>query len=338
MSDGMDSGSGVDSGGTAGPGPGAFPGNAPPPPPPSTAPPVPPSAWAPPPPPQYPGGPGQYPGAYPPPPPQWESGPDRARLRQLGHPGRGLPHRLRDLRRGDGGPGPPDAPQPYARDPLHDEAGDATASAASRPCRSSSSALLYLVYGTIFCGSRRGQTVGMMAVGVRAVRDGTFERLGYTRAGVRALTEGVLRSLELLNPFLILVWLIDVLYPVWDKKRQTLHDKAGGSVVLRGQPPHRIDCKVPGEPHRCKFERGERRAGVGAVVYASAHPHRVLHARWGGAGQGSCGGRGGRRAARARHHGPREHVRGLGLLQGLSGRGHRPHHRHRGLHGRRVAS
>jgi uncharacterized RDD family membrane protein YckC len=98
-------------------------------------------------------------------------------------------------------------------------------------------AVLYLVYGTILCGSRRGQTVGMMVVGVRAVRDGTFERLGYARAGVRALTEGVLRSLELLNPFLILVWLIDVLYPVWDQERQTLHDKAGGSVVLRGQPP-----------------------------------------------------------------------------------------------------
>jgi uncharacterized RDD family membrane protein YckC len=99
------------------------------------------------------------------------------------------------------------------------------------------SVLLYLVYGTVFCGSRRGQTVGMMAVGVRAVRDDTFERLGYPRAALRALTEGVLRSLELLNPFLIVVWLIDVLYPIWDKKRQTLHDKAGGSVVLRGQPP-----------------------------------------------------------------------------------------------------
>jgi uncharacterized RDD family membrane protein YckC len=99
------------------------------------------------------------------------------------------------------------------------------------------SALLYLVYGTIFCGSRRGQTVGMMAVGVRAVRDGTFERLGYTRACVRALAESVLRALELLNPFLLLVWLIDVLYPLWDRKRQTLHDKVGGSVVLRGQPP-----------------------------------------------------------------------------------------------------
>jgi uncharacterized RDD family membrane protein YckC len=99
------------------------------------------------------------------------------------------------------------------------------------------SGLLYLVYGTVMCGSRRGQTVGMMVVGVRAVRDGTHERLGYPRAGIRALAEGVLRSFELVNPFLILIWFLDFLYPVWDKKRQTLHDKVGGSVVLRGQPP-----------------------------------------------------------------------------------------------------
>ncbi len=96
--------------------------------------------------------------------------------------------------------------------------------------------LAYVVYGTVLCGSRRGQTVGMMAVGVRAVRDGTFQRLGYGRAGVRAVFEGILRALELLSIALIVVWLLDMLFPLWDKKRQTLHDKVAGSVVLRGQP------------------------------------------------------------------------------------------------------
>jgi uncharacterized RDD family membrane protein YckC len=99
------------------------------------------------------------------------------------------------------------------------------------------SGLLYVVYGTVLCGSRRGQTVGMMAVGIRAVRDGTHERLGYARAAIRAVAEGVLRLFELLNPILVLIWLLDVLFPIWDKKRQTLHDKVGRSVVLRGQPP-----------------------------------------------------------------------------------------------------
>jgi len=98
------------------------------------------------------------------------------------------------------------------------------------------SGLLYIVYGTVFCGSKRGQTIGMMAVGVRAVRDQTFERLGYSRAFGRALFEGFLRALELLSLLLGVVWLVDMLFPLWDKRRQTLHDKVVGSVVLRGRP------------------------------------------------------------------------------------------------------
>lgn len=94
-------------------------------------------------------------------------------------------------------------------------------------------AALYIVYGTLLCGSARGQTVGMMAVGVRAVRDDTFAVLGYGRALARAVIEGFFRLLSLLSIFLGLVWLLDMLWPLWDGKRQTLHDKVAGSVVLR---------------------------------------------------------------------------------------------------------
>jgi uncharacterized RDD family membrane protein YckC len=96
--------------------------------------------------------------------------------------------------------------------------------------------VLYVVYGTLLCGSRRGQTVGMMAVGVRAVRDGTLARLGYGRALARAVFEGVLRLIELLFVLLGLIWALDMLFPLWDSKRQTLHDKVGGSVVVRVRP------------------------------------------------------------------------------------------------------
>jgi uncharacterized RDD family membrane protein YckC len=98
-------------------------------------------------------------------------------------------------------------------------------------------AVLYVAYGTILCGSARGQTVGMMAVGVRAVRDQTFEVLGYGRALGRALVEGVFRLLSLFTVFLGLIWLLDMLFPLWDSKRQTLHDKVAGSVVLRVRAP-----------------------------------------------------------------------------------------------------
>ena len=76
----------------------------------------------------------------------------------------------------------------------------------------------------------------MMAVGVRAVRDETLGELGYGRALGRAVFEGVLRLINLLFFLLGLVWILDMLFPLWDKKRQTLHDKVAGSVVLRVRP------------------------------------------------------------------------------------------------------
>ena len=97
-------------------------------------------------------------------------------------------------------------------------------------------AVLYVVYGTVLCGSARGQTVGMRAVGVRAVRDGSFEVLGYGRALARAVVEGVLRLVELISVLLGVIWLLDMLFPLWDTKRQTLHDKVAGSVVVRLRP------------------------------------------------------------------------------------------------------
>jgi uncharacterized RDD family membrane protein YckC len=97
--------------------------------------------------------------------------------------------------------------------------------------------VLYVIYGTVLCGGARGQTVGMMAVGVRAVRDDAGQgRLGYGRAFARALFEQVLRLLDLIFFLLGLLWLLDMLFPLWDRKRQTLHDKVAGSVVLRLRP------------------------------------------------------------------------------------------------------
>jgi uncharacterized RDD family membrane protein YckC len=96
---------------------------------------------------------------------------------------------------------------------------------------------LWIVYATVLIGGPRGQTVGMMAAGVRAVGDEDRGVLGYGRAFVRALVEGVLRLINLVFFLLGLVWVLDMLFPLWDKKRQTLHDKVVGSVVLRTRPP-----------------------------------------------------------------------------------------------------
>jgi len=95
--------------------------------------------------------------------------------------------------------------------------------------------VLWIAYGTFLCGSPKGQAVGMMAVGVRVVRDETLAALGYGRALARAVFEGVLRLINLLFFLLGLIWILDMLFPLWDKKRQTLHDKVAGSVVLRAR-------------------------------------------------------------------------------------------------------
>lgn len=73
----------------------------------------------------------------------------------------------------------------------------------------------------------------MMAVGVRVVRDGTQEVIGYGRAFLRSLMEQIFRLLLLTTLFLGIVWLLDMLFPLWDRKRQTLHDKIAQTVVLR---------------------------------------------------------------------------------------------------------
>ena len=88
--------------------------------------------------------------------------------------------------------------------------------------------VLAVIYSTVLIGGPRGQSVGMMAVGVRAVRDGNGAPAGHSKAFWRSLLEQVLR-------FTVIVWILDMLWPLWDGKNQTLHDKAVGTVVLRAR-------------------------------------------------------------------------------------------------------
>jgi uncharacterized RDD family membrane protein YckC len=95
--------------------------------------------------------------------------------------------------------------------------------------------VLFLVYATALVGGRRGQTVGMMAVGVRAVRDGTRDVVGYGPAFGRSLMEQILRLIGVVSIVLGLPWLLDMLWPLWDARNQTLHDKVAKTVVIRAR-------------------------------------------------------------------------------------------------------
>lgn len=87
-----------------------------------------------------------------------------------------------------------------------------------------------LLYFGFLAGSKRGQTVGMMALGL-AVRDAaTGGPIGFWRAALRqlvALGLGLLFEIPLL---------IDLLSPLWDKRRQAWHDHAARSLVIDTRP------------------------------------------------------------------------------------------------------
>ena len=88
-------------------------------------------------------------------------------------------------------------------------------------------AVLAILYGAILCGSKRGQTVGMMAVGAKAVDLETGQTIGFARALWRAIFEYILFVAAFIP------WVLDMLFPSWDAKRQTLHDKVSRTVVLK---------------------------------------------------------------------------------------------------------
>jgi uncharacterized RDD family membrane protein YckC len=84
---------------------------------------------------------------------------------------------------------------------------------------------LGLYYG-ILNGSRRGQTVGKMALGI-AVRDArTGTRLGFWRGVGRYYVAFVCLLL------LVVPYVLDNLAPLWRRRNQAWHDRAARSVVV----------------------------------------------------------------------------------------------------------
>ena len=83
----------------------------------------------------------------------------------------------------------------------------------------------YLLYGWLMIGWR-GQTLGKIAVGIHVVRADDGNPPGYGRAGWRCVATGLVAVV----PF---GQLVDVLLPLSDRRRQTIHDKLAKTVVVR---------------------------------------------------------------------------------------------------------
>jgi uncharacterized RDD family membrane protein YckC len=87
------------------------------------------------------------------------------------------------------------------------------------------------LYAWLMVG-RWGQTVGKMAVGIRVLRSQDAERVSYLRALARAASTWVL------GLFVVPI-LLAYLWPLWDRRNQTLYDKMAGTIVVRARE-HRI--------------------------------------------------------------------------------------------------
>ncbi|MCA1831934.1 MAG: RDD family protein [Actinomycetota bacterium] len=87
--------------------------------------------------------------------------------------------------------------------------------------------LLPFLYRAVMDGGDRGQTVGKMALGIQ-VRDAeSGTPIGFGRGLLRVFIATILWWL------LYVPGIVDVLFPLWDPRRQTIHDKVARSVVIR---------------------------------------------------------------------------------------------------------
>ena len=85
--------------------------------------------------------------------------------------------------------------------------------------------IAWVLYVIFSIGGPHGATVGMRAVKVRCVRDLTFAEVG------KGLSLGRFAITWVFGLFWP-VSLVDHLFPLWDAKHQTLHDKVVSTVVL----------------------------------------------------------------------------------------------------------
>ena len=88
--------------------------------------------------------------------------------------------------------------------------------------------LLVGIFNSVYLVSTRGASIGQGLMRLRVV-DSSGNLLTMGTAFIRLLARVALSFVPVVGPFLDLLW------PLWDERRQTLHDKAVGSYVLKVQ-------------------------------------------------------------------------------------------------------
>jgi uncharacterized RDD family membrane protein YckC len=89
--------------------------------------------------------------------------------------------------------------------------------------------VLEFLYFTILNGMEKGQTVGKMIMKIQLRDEATGGPVGMGKAALRTLIM-ILLSIPCGIPMLV-----SALFPLWDPKRQTLHDKATNTICVETQ-------------------------------------------------------------------------------------------------------
>ncbi|MBO1759356.1 RDD family protein [Dermacoccus sp. NHGro5] len=93
--------------------------------------------------------------------------------------------------------------------------------------------LLFRLWNEGYLQGKRGQSIGKKVLKIGVINERTGQYLGVGR-GLGRLAVDILISLpSQLIPLLFFIPLLNYLWPLWDDKNQTWHDKAVHSLVVR---------------------------------------------------------------------------------------------------------
>jgi uncharacterized RDD family membrane protein YckC len=91
-----------------------------------------------------------------------------------------------------------------------------------------------LVYATWLLSSRWRATVGMRVASIH-IESLDGKPVTLSRAAGRSAIVVIASALTLFAPVLLVAIIVDLLWPLWDSRNQTLHDRLAGTVVRKGR-------------------------------------------------------------------------------------------------------
>ncbi|MEO9181024.1 MAG: RDD family protein [Acidimicrobiales bacterium] len=92
--------------------------------------------------------------------------------------------------------------------------------------------IIWAIYVIVAIAGPRGATFGMRALKIRIVTATDRAPVSMSRSVLRYVVYFGIGLLEYVAHILFLVSFLDWLWPLWDSRNQTLHDKAAGTVAL----------------------------------------------------------------------------------------------------------